>query len=437
MKSMSRSHARFAGGRLPRVFAVVGLILASTMMAWAADVPAGLMDASDSGGAPSERTISVVSPAVYKAVITQRTGGGISQLFDLQNDPEAKQNLAFADRGLLEIGWHGAQYKVPASTQPAYDGCADWPSSGHNDLKATGDLQVIEKSPARVRVRVKSEFVWWSKQVHTDFTVNAIYTFYPAGRIVSQVTVQNSGEKPFHWSSEYGPHLMISSVQTSNPSGEPMGFGTPAHPEWKGADKAEELTMAYPTSTAVKAGLMLTIPPEQQALFTRHMRHGPAGQLGWDRAGYGSNGIVMEKGYQSTWACMIQLGTGGSSLLPEFKAPADGLGVAADYRKPARITGAEVVTDDPGDFNKDGFNESEGCYVLKGPGPLSFAFEGTQGSAGLAPTFKVKGWTGEAPKVMSVNGKEIPAAAAVVDGNLVIQVLGSLGADRADMKIGQ
>ncbi len=437
MKSTSRGHAMFAVGRLFRAFAMAGLIIASTMMARAADVSAAMMEAIDSGGAPAERSISIISPGVYKAVVTQRTGGGISQLFDLQNDPQAKQNLAFADRGLLEIGWHGAQYKVAASTQPAYDGCADWPSSGHNDLKATGDLQVIEQSPARIRVRVKSEFVWWSKQVHTDFTVSGIYTFYPAGRIISQVTVQNNGEKPFHWSSEYGPHLMISSAQTANPSGEPMGFGTPAHPEWKGADKAEELTMAYPTSAAVKAGLMITIPAEQQALFTRHMRHGPAGQLGWDRAGYGSNGIVMDKGYQSTWACMIQLGAAGSSLLPEFKAPAVGLGVAADYRKPARITGAEVVTDDPGDFNKDGFNESEGCYVLKGPGPLSFAFAGNEGSAGLAPVFKIKGWTGEAPKVMSVNGKDMLAAAAVVDGSLLIELLGSIGADRVEVKVGK
>jgi hypothetical protein len=130
------------------------------------------------------------------------------------------------------------------------------------------------------------------------------------------------------------------------------------------------------------------------------------------------------------------MGTAGSALAPELRRPKDALPYAMQYRTPAKVTGAELVTDDPGDFNKDGFNESEGCHVLKGPGPLVFTYERGPG-AGFAPAFKVIGWKGEAPKGVGVNGKEVQVAAAVVDATLLLQVLGTVEGQAAKMQIGK
>src|SRR5262245_3641524 len=94
------------------------------------------------------------------------------------------------------------------------------------------------------------------------------------------------------------------------------------------------------------------------------------------------------------------------------------------------LRGANVVKDDAGDLNKDGFNESEGCHVLEGAGPLRFTYERGSGS-GFAPAFKVIGWKGKAPKTVKVDGKEVPAAAAVVEGKLLLQVLGRVEKDKA------
>jgi hypothetical protein len=105
-----------------------------------------------------------------------------------------------------------------------------------------------------------------------------------------------------------------------------------------------------------------------------------------------------------------------------------------DYRRPAKIAGAALVTRDPGDLNGDGFNESEGCHVLEGPGPLSFMFEKGKG-AGLTPAFKVLGWRGAAPRSVTVDGEEIPAAAGVIGGTLVLQVLGSVLGEKARIRI--
>jgi hypothetical protein len=130
------------------------------------------------------------------------------------------------------------------------------------------------------------------------------------------------------------------------------------------------------------------------------------------------------------------MGTPGSALAPEMKTAAEALPRALQYRKPAKLSGVELVTDDPGDLNKDGFNESEGCFVLRGAGPLEFSYEKGEG-AGLAPAFKVLGWTGPALATVSVDGKQVPCVSAVVDGNLILQVLGSVAGERAKVAVGR
>src|SRR5262245_40137471 len=98
------------------------------------------------------------------------------------------------------------------------------------------------------------------------------------------------------------------------------------------------------------------------------------------------------------------------------------------------LRGANVVKDDAGDRSKDGFNESEGCHVLEGAGPLRFTYERGSGS-GFAPAFKVVGWNGKAPQTVKVDGKEVPAAAAVIEGKLLLRLLGRVEKDKAVVEL--
>src|SRR5262249_59202961 len=82
----------------------------------------------------------------------------------------------------------------------------------------------------------------------------------------------------------------------------------------------EELVLA--DSDKVKTTFLFTIPAEEDKLFDCHMRH-DGRSVGWDRAGYGSKSIVMEPGYDSTWACLLHMGTTGSRLMPELRTPKD------------------------------------------------------------------------------------------------------------------
>jgi hypothetical protein len=384
----------------------------------------GQLELSDTGVAP-DRKITVTMPGVYRAAVWQASGGGIMEFYDLVHDPKAEYNLADRNRGVFEIGWHAS----PASMKK---GVRDWPSLWHKELKAEGRIEVIEKSPARVRVKVDSVFTWWQKFVDEDMPVSAVYTFYPCGQIAIQVRVRQNGES-YTWSNEYGPHLCFVALKDKPERNPGYTFSTPTAKDFKDGfqGKAEELVLAV--SPKVDARFLLTIPAESETLFDRHMRH-DGRSVNWDRAGYGSKSVVMDKGYDSTWACLIQFGTKGSPCAAEFGTPTESIPWALSYRKPARIEGATVVKDDTGDLNKDGFNETEGCHVLEGAGPLRFTYERGLG-AGFAPAFKVVGWKGKVPQTVKVDGKEVPAAAAVVEGKLLLQVLGRVEKDKAVVEV--
>ncbi|KPJ54559.1 MAG: hypothetical protein AMS16_04665, partial [Planctomycetes bacterium DG_58] len=276
----------------------------------------------------------------------------------------------------------------------------------------------------------------WSRYVHKHVIATGTYTFYPSGRIVIQVRMQNTGaiDHTFHWSGEYGPHLFVPGSDKKPEVDLGFVWSTPKQEKFKRAPTpSEELVVA--TSEKVKTSFLLTIPTEAHKLFSTHMRHNGR-SIGWDRCGYGSGGVDMPPGYDDTWACMIQMGSAGSKLAPEIKMPKDALPYAMQYREPAKITGATLVKDDPGDLNKDGYNESEGCHVLGGPGPLSLTYEKGKG-AGFAPTFKVIGWKGAAPGNVMVDGKPVAVAAGVLDGRLILQILSHIDAAKAKIEIGK
>ena len=411
------------------------------------------LEVEDTGGQPFRRKIIVTSPGVYKAEVWQASGGGIMGFYDLAADPEAKVNLADRKRGLFEIGWHSRHFKGPdPADQPfccvmhmrqiqagkekdkktCQDGCADWPSSNRQRLKAWGTLDLIEKSAARVRIRARSTFVWWGMYDHKDLKVAAEYTFHPTGKVAIQVRVQNDGKMAFHWSSEYGPHLMVPGSDKKPEVDRGFVWSTPKQETLKRKTPSEQLVLA--TSEKVKTSLMLSIPAEGHELFNGFMHHNGR-SIGWDRCGYGSKNITMKPGYDNTWTCLIQMGSPGSALSAEMKTAGEALAYAMQYREPAKLTGVTLVTDDAGDFNKDGYNESEACHVLKGPGPLSFTYERGKG-AGFAPAFKVIGWGKDAPKTVKVDGKTVPAAAGVVDGKLLLQILEKLPTDKVRIDIG-
>ena len=82
------------------------------LLAICGQAPAQTLEVTETGKSPG-RKITIVSRGIYKAVVYQDAGGGIMEFYDLVQDPEAKRNLAGWDRGLFEVGWHGATFQSP------------------------------------------------------------------------------------------------------------------------------------------------------------------------------------------------------------------------------------------------------------------------------------------------------------------------------------
>ena len=102
---------------------------------------------------------------------------------------------------------------------------------------------------------------------------------------------------------------------------------------------------------------------------------------------------------------------------------------AGDYRNPDKlaVTKGEAVTDDAGDFDADGFNEAEGCYVLKASSDgVALTLHGAK-TPRQSPAFKVKGWSGASPAAVALGAEKLACGdgfvAAIQSGVLVLQVL--------------
>jgi hypothetical protein len=398
------------------------------------------LQVSEAGESPT-KTITVESPGRYRLVVHEATGGGISEFYDLSSDPDAQRNVAWRTRGLFEIGWHG---------NPVTH---DWPTQANwrQVLGATAKVEIIERSGVRVRIRIETFFTHWGKLIDKDMPLTVEYTFYPAGQMYMQVRVQRTAGE-YKFGHEYGPHIAVSASRTDPLLNSGFIYSAPKIGQLQDSNRLSPLEdFVLITSPKVPTAMFVTIPEHQQVLFTGTFRH-DGRSVDWDRAGYGWTPQVMAAGFDHTWSCVLQLGSQNVPGLPQMRNCEEALPFAMQYRVPPRITPSVLVTDSPGDVNMDGFNESEGTIVLKGSAKLNFELNRGPG-ASFCPIFQVLGWSAPiaeekkkitgakkttgarktvkssskkgsraTPSTISINGQDVPVLAAIVDGNLIVQV---------------
>ncbi len=103
-----------------------------------------------------------------------------------------------------------------------------------------------------------------------------------------------------------------------------------------------------------------------------------------------------------------------------FLTDSDGSAARSDYRNPdpldgspnaGEVTVGSLVTDDAGDEDGDGFNESTGWYTLAAsPNQVEFSLDPRRGGEASIPfrqlAFKVKNWLASVPEVIWLEGSE-------------------------------
>jgi hypothetical protein len=108
---------------------------------------------------------------------------------------------------------------------------------------------------------------------------------------------------------------------------------------------------------------------------------------------------------------------------------------AEDYRSPDRLAVAKGTVDasDEGDRDADGYNEEEGCYVLRAAAEgVALTMHG-KATPRVNPAFKIKGWPGKVPASITMQGKAVTPgkgmSASLREGTLVLQVLATVNED--------
>jgi hypothetical protein len=354
-----------------------------------------------------EKTIRVIVPGHFETTFTKKKGfGGV--WFDLKNDPQKKRDLApvLDENGLLWV----------KNGPPAADG--SWYANPPREMT------LLEAGPSRVRIRlsgshqrygmVKPDAEWKELGFEQTFTVYSSGAFYVDYALIAHQPIE------FH-------HFLLilkpNGVWGNRGKGE--GAGEVHCAGEFGPDKPYG-------ATASSFALEWTDGPTFFQDILMVMRMGKYNGSYWNE-GYEDKDLRAGLDLLRRWPNRrLSKGTNHIQLLMYFRHDLNGHEAAQpyanDYRSPDHLTVSKGTLDaaDEGDADMDGFNETEGCYVLKSASDgVAFGLHGRE-VARMFPAFKIKDWRGVAPETLAIEREKLAAGkdfiASVRGGVLLLQI---------------
>ena len=375
---------------------------------------------------PATQTITV--PGSFRLVFKKNSriltnpgehgarGTKINELYDLETDPEGKNNYC------------SVNYDVAGSSIEA------------------GKMKVLESSPVRVIIRVagtlgtafeekvnttKKYVIYPTGKVYireyyeseprmvlAGMWLNPVYSFIPAEQFADPVEDEN-----FWWS--WGGQKYLADYKLNKRSYFELFYGTDKHPKFF-TDKSPKKTQSDIEILETKSNFFIALHycSERVYYWGRWVMGRKIGDL---NIGFSQSPF---KGYDlkdsKTLTYLFQMKPNSMSGTKAAEP------YAADYRNPGAltVTKGSPVLDDEDDLNKDGYNEAEGCYLVKA------AVDGAEFTLDCKkkrfdPVFKVEEWNAVAPESIEVNGAKLIRGtgylAEVPEGSkdLIIQVAGS------------
>lgn len=290
-------------------------------------------------GSGLRRTVTVESAGLFRLVFEAADNWGIAQWYDLVNDPSAQTNLtgpgygvtndsSTAEPGLFQQVFYGTTPNDPK----LYTRAASYyfPNSPRT-------FNILENSSLRVVVQAISSPVANAVGVLSNVTAEVTYYIYPNGKIyvhslLRVAAAQTAGEwrcatlglrDPTSSEPDSGPDSMgwIRSTTTQNP--------------YDYARTAERYIFAYwratttpaPYRNFTKASVLLVPKPGNP----NQGKQGKHNWSGWKRWYYGNVSLNLAAGQRLAQDYLIQLGTQGSSVLPNIDSSAVAEQIAQAY----------------------------------------------------------------------------------------------------------
>src|SRR5262245_3821184 len=355
----------------------------------------------------NEQTIRVVVPAQFETTFTKRKGfGGV--WFDLKHDPQRKRDLApvLDENGFLWV----------KNGPPGADG--SWYANPPREVT------LLESGPTRIRIRLsgahqrygmtKPEAAWNELGFEQTFTVYPSGAFYVDYALIAEQPIE------FH-------HFLL----ILKPNG---AWGNRGKGEGAGEVRcAGEFGPNKPSgATASAFALEWTDGPTWFQDILLVMQKGKYNGSYWNE-GYEDKDLRAGLDLLRRWLNRtLPKGKDHIHLMMVFRHDLNGHEAAQpyanDYRSPDHLAASKgkLDTTDDGDTDADGFNETEGCYVLKSAREgVAFTLHG-KAIPRMFPVFKIKDWQSAAPQVLALGGEKLAAGkdfnASVREGVLLLQI---------------
>ena len=352
-------------------------------------------------------TIRVIVPGQFETTFTKRKGFG-DVWFDLKHDPQRKHDLApvLDENGFLWVkngppGADGSWYANPAR-----------------------EMTLLESGPTRVRVRLSGTHQRYGRVEPTaawkELGFEQTFTLYPSGAVyVDYALIAEQPVALHHFLVILKPNGAWGKSGKGDGAGEAHCAGE-FGPDKPYGERASSFALEWTDGPTYFQDILMV------------MHKGKYNGSYWNE-GYQDKDLRAGLDILRRWPdrtvpkCKDHI-----HLLMYFRHDLNGHEAARpfanDYRSPDRldVSKGNLDTTDDGDFDGDGFNETEGCYVLKSaPDGLAFALNGKVVPR-LFPAFKVKDWSGAAPETLSLGEQKLAVGkdfnGSIKGGLLLIQI---------------
>jgi len=283
--------------------------------------------------------VTVESTGLFRLVFEAADNWGLAQWYDLVNDPSAQTNLtgpgygvtkdiSTAEPGLFQQVFYGTKPDDPKLYTRA---------AGFYFPKSPRTFNILENSSSRVVVQAISSPVTNAVGVLSNVTAELTYYIYPNGKIyVHSVLRVATAQSASEWRCAT---LGLSDPTSRDPYSSPDSTGwirssTSQNP-YSSVSAPEGYIFAYwrasttpaPYANFTKASVLL-VPRPGNPNQGHQGRHNWGG---WKRWYYGNVSLHLSAGQSLAQDYLIQLGTQGSSVLPNINRSAVASPIARAY----------------------------------------------------------------------------------------------------------
>lgn len=360
---------------------------------------------SDSGTGV-DRKVTVESTGQFRLIFDAGFNWGISQWYDLVNDPNATTNLsseAFSnpqyysdESGLYNQVWYGTNLddqKLVIQSARVYPNAAAYRS-----------FSILENTINRVVVQSVSNPLIADTAVN-DIRATITYYIYPTGKIFLHSKVDIFADFPN--TSWRQPTIGLSDPSITDTHSEPDTAGwmrsTATQSPYSYENKKSPYIFAFwspetpaPYTNWTKASIMVVPKADNPYETSQHLGHN---WNGFKRMSYYAQNFVLSKGQTVESYYLIQLGTQGSSLLPNITNASVAGPYANDYLNPSALT---ITT---GTIVGTGYDATEGAYTLStAANQAQFSINGSIYKR-IKPVFKISGYNSTKEPIIVVDGQ--------------------------------